>query len=161
MRAPICCQATEDQRAVALHSSSRRRASLNKCLVQTHIAAPEDRNQVRTRDWKLTVPGPTQRKKSKKSAPRGSVSLDKRGPHKCWAVALCGSLGSNAEIRRRVLSYKIGRFVDGRTVYSVKVAIGGARCVSPCCRIQATTKASFVNNPSCFRTAALVRTCQA
>src|SRR5262245_57523046 len=46
------------------------------------IAAPAARNQVRTRCQRMTAPGPTRRKKSKISAPRGSLSLDNGGPHK-------------------------------------------------------------------------------
>src|SRR5262249_48178375 len=45
-------------------------------------AAPAERNQVRTRCQRMTAPGPTRRKKSTKSAPRGSLSLDNGGPHK-------------------------------------------------------------------------------
>src|SRR5215831_17886051 len=48
-------------------------------------AAPSYGNQVRTRDRLLTVPGIPRRKQSKKSARRGSVSLDKWGPHTCSA----------------------------------------------------------------------------
>src|SRR5207253_2582139 len=48
-------------------------------------AAPAERNQVRTRCQRMTAPGPTRRKKSTKSAPRGSLSLDNGGPHKCSA----------------------------------------------------------------------------
>src|SRR5262249_2902773 len=60
-------------------------------------------------------------------APRSPVS----GAGPFSSAALCGSLGSNAEIRRRVLSCKIGRFVDGKTVYLVKVSIGGRQLRQP------------------------------
>src|SRR5215510_15598753 len=47
------------------------------------LAAPVYRNYVRTCDRLSTALGPGTRKKSKKSAHRGSLSLDNRGPHKC------------------------------------------------------------------------------
>jgi hypothetical protein len=39
-------------------------------------------SQVTTRCQRRTAPGPTRRKKSKKAAPRGRLSLDNGGPHK-------------------------------------------------------------------------------
>ena len=57
----------------------------------SHVrSAPSYGNQVRTHDRLLTVPGIHRRKKSKKSALRISLSLDKWGPHTCSA----GLLGS-------------------------------------------------------------------
>jgi hypothetical protein len=44
------------------------------------LAAPVSRNHVRTCDRLSTAPGPGTREKSKKTARRGSVSLDNRGP---------------------------------------------------------------------------------
>src|SRR5262245_61848905 len=49
------------------------------------LAAPVYRNEVRTCDRLSTALGPGTRKKSKKSAHRGRLSLDNRGPHKCSA----------------------------------------------------------------------------
>ena len=46
------------------------------------LAAPVYRNEVRTCDRLSTALGPGTRKKSKKSAHRGRLSLDNRGPHK-------------------------------------------------------------------------------
>src|SRR5215471_2209894 len=72
----------------SLHSLSPRRENLNKCLVQ-----PCWGTRIRKRR-RNTLPGmdcarpKAQRKKSQKSAPRGSLSLDNRGPHKCSAQAL-------------------------------------------------------------------------
>src|SRR2546428_11549227 len=52
------------------------------------VSVPGQGNQVRTRCERLTTPGPTRRKKSTKSARRGSLSLDNRGPHKGSARGL-------------------------------------------------------------------------
>ena len=56
------------------------------------LAAPAERNQVRTRCQRMTTPGPTRRKKREKSAPRGRLSLDNGGPHKGSARLLAQRL---------------------------------------------------------------------
>src|SRR5262245_52124299 len=67
----------------SLHSSSERRANLKKCLVQPRWCTPYG-NEDSTRCQGLTTLILNQSgKKAKKSALRGSVSLDNRGPHKC------------------------------------------------------------------------------
>ena len=48
-------------------------------------SAPSSGHQVSAPDCLLTTPGIHRRKKSQKSAPRGRVSLDNRGPHTCSA----------------------------------------------------------------------------
>src|SRR5215218_2745821 len=65
------------------------------------------------------------------SAPRESLSLDNWGPHKGWAATLCSSLGSNAEIRRGVLSFKLSRFVECHTAYPVEVSVCGHQLREP------------------------------
>ena len=60
----------------------RRRQSLHTCVVRPHWRAPTHRNQVRTCDRLSTALGPGKRKKSTKTALRGSVSLDTGSPHK-------------------------------------------------------------------------------
>src|SRR4030095_7297849 len=47
--------------------------------------APAAGNEVRTRHRVPPVPNPEKRKKRKKSALRGRLSLDNWGPHKCSA----------------------------------------------------------------------------
>ena len=59
------------------------------------------------------------------------LPLARSAPLLCWAAALCGSLGSNAEIRRSVLACKIGRFVDGKTAYPVEVSVCGRQLREP------------------------------
>jgi hypothetical protein len=60
----------------------RRRQSLHTCVVRPHWRTPTHRNQVRTCDRLSTALGPGKRKKSTKTALRGSVSLDTGSPHK-------------------------------------------------------------------------------
>jgi hypothetical protein len=111
------------------HGDGGRPASRVWCR---HVrSVPAYGNHVRTRSQRPTAPRPTQRKNSKQSAPRESLSLDNRGPHTCWAAVLCGSFGSNAEIRRSVLSFKIGRFVDGHIAYPVEVSVCGRQLCEP------------------------------
>src|SRR5262249_55841272 len=52
------------------------------------MAAPAERNPVRTRCQRMTAPGPTRRKKNTKSAHRGRFSCQRGSsyPHKCWAA---------------------------------------------------------------------------
>ena len=49
----------------------------------------------------------------------------------CWAAVLCGSLGSNAEIRRGILFFKINRFVDCSTADPVEVSVCGRQLHEP------------------------------
>jgi hypothetical protein len=80
MRAPRGFSTAADAPAVALHSSSRRRARLKKCLGPPR-GGPRI-GQCRQHTW----PGGDgawphlKRKKSKQSAPGGDLSLDHRGP---------------------------------------------------------------------------------
>ena len=66
----------------------QRRQSLHKCLVQP-ICAPVLRNQVRTCDRRSTTPSPWKAEKKQKTAQRGSLSLDKGSPHKCYVAFYC------------------------------------------------------------------------
>jgi hypothetical protein len=62
----------------------------------SHVgAAPSYGNQVRTQDRLLTAPRTPRRKKSKKSARRGSLSLDTWGPHTCSAAFYPLGLGTS------------------------------------------------------------------
>jgi hypothetical protein len=79
--------------AVAAHAQTRRcprrpgGASTARRVGCRHgRAAPSSGNHVRTPDRLLTVPGSPRRKKRQTSALRSRVSLDKRGPHTCWAA---------------------------------------------------------------------------
>jgi hypothetical protein len=58
---------------------------LRACLVPPLGLAPKDGNQVGAQDRELTTPEPGKRKKKKKTAHRGSLSLDKGSHHKCSA----------------------------------------------------------------------------
>jgi hypothetical protein len=55
---------------------------LRACLGQPPGLAPNDGNEVSAQDRELTTPEPGKRKKKKKTAHRGSLSLDKGSPHK-------------------------------------------------------------------------------
>ena len=82
----------------SLHSSSLRRENLKKCLVQ-----PCWGTRIRKRR-RNTLPGmdcarpKAQRKKSQNSAPRGSLSLDNRGPHKGWAFLRASTSSSQSNV---------------------------------------------------------------
>jgi hypothetical protein len=54
-------------------------------------------------------------------------------------------LGSNEAMLRGILLFKISRFIDCNPAYPVEVAFAVANCISPCARIKAMTKESFVS----------------
>jgi hypothetical protein len=82
MRVPIGFEAAEGDADVPLSSLVPWRQSLDKCLVQTRsvwaIIGKSSQDTRLDADGAGTNPA----EKSKKSAPRGSVSLDNRGPSK-------------------------------------------------------------------------------
>jgi hypothetical protein len=82
MRARHAFSLAQTTRQAAVQSPCTWRLHLHTCVVQPRGVAPEDGNHVRTRDRLLTTPAFTRRKKTKKSALRSSVSLDKKRPHK-------------------------------------------------------------------------------
>src|SRR3989442_15988822 len=61
----------------------------------SHVSAtPAYGNQVRTHCQVTTAPE-KKRKKAKKTAHRSGLSLDNRGPHKCWAAPIDARLVSD------------------------------------------------------------------
>ncbi len=74
------------------HRHARDEGPSNTCVVQRHRLAPEDRPHGRTPARLTPPPAMTRRKKTKTSALRSSVSLDKKRPHKCWRPLYAGVL---------------------------------------------------------------------
>src|SRR5215475_11450400 len=85
MRAQHDVEGAEEHTNGALHSPCTWRLHLNTCVVQPRLVGTCARKA--RQDTAPTAGGarPWKAEKKQKTAPRGSVSLDKGSPHTCWA----------------------------------------------------------------------------
>src|SRR4029453_19546140 len=85
MRAQNYFSVAENNPNGALQAPCRWRLNLNKCLVQPRLVGTCARKSSQDTAPTAGCAGFTLRKKTKKSALRESLSLDKKRPHKCSA----------------------------------------------------------------------------